>query len=92
MKPEQYILDEWEAMCAKANTSCPLIEDEVLVKMHQYIGSLKKIAQEVVGDISKRSYQRDWDSDGEFPIDYTVEINEKLDKLLNELDELSRDT
>jgi len=42
-EPEQYIFDEWDSMCAKANKSlhsdCPLLEDEVLVEMHKYVSS-----------------------------------------------------
>lgn len=43
-EPEQYILDEWNSMCAKANTSlhgdCPTLEDETLVAMHKYMSYL----------------------------------------------------
>lgn len=39
--PKQYILEEWDSMCAKANkalhSDCPLLEDEVLVEMHKYV-------------------------------------------------------
>lgn len=45
-EPEQYIFEEWDSMCAKANTSlhsdCPLIEDETLVEMHKYVGALRE--------------------------------------------------
>lgn len=95
-EPEQYIFEEWDSMCAKANKSlhsdCPLLEDEVLVEMHAYVGylgketELKKIAQEIVSYISKRSYQ------SQFGDGIVVEINEKLDKLLDKLDELSKNT
>lgn len=46
---------------------------------------LKKIAQEVVSYISKRSYQSPSD-DGTIVVD----IDEKLDSLLDKLDELSK--
>lgn len=45
---------------------------------------LKKAAQEVVSYISKMSYRH------EFGDSIVVEINEKLDKLLDKLDELSK--
>lgn len=39
--PEQYLLDEWDTLCAKASKSlrsdCPLLEDAVLVAMHKYV-------------------------------------------------------
>ena len=45
-EPDQYILDEWDSMCAKANKSlhsdCPLLEDETLVEMHKYVGSINQ--------------------------------------------------
>lgn len=45
-EPEQYILEEWDSMCAKANkalhSDCPLLEDEVLVEMHKYVGALER--------------------------------------------------
>lgn len=48
-EPEQYILEEWGSMCAKAEqalrSDCPLLEDEVLVEMHKYVVALK--AQQV---------------------------------------------
>jgi hypothetical protein len=43
-EPKQYIFEEWDSMCAKANKSlhsaCPLLEDEVLVEMHKYVGAI----------------------------------------------------
>lgn len=43
-KPKQYIFEEWDSMCAKANkalhSDCPLLEDEVLVEMHKYVGAI----------------------------------------------------
>ena len=43
-EPEQYILEEWDSMCAKANkalhSNCPLLEDEVMVEMHKYVGAI----------------------------------------------------
>ena len=43
-EPKQYIFEEWDSMCAKANKSlhsdCPLLEDEVLVVMHKYVGAI----------------------------------------------------
>jgi len=40
-EPKQYILEEWDSMCARADNSlqsdCPLLEDEVLVEMHKYL-------------------------------------------------------
>jgi len=49
-EPPQYILEEWDSMCAIANKArlgtCPLLEDEVLVEMHKYVGAQdKKIAE-----------------------------------------------
>ena len=49
-EPQKYILEEWDSMCAIANKArqgnCPLIEDEVLVEMHKYVGALdKKVAE-----------------------------------------------
>jgi hypothetical protein len=49
-EPKKYILEEWDSMCAIANkarqSDCPLIEDEVLVEMHKYVGALdKRIAE-----------------------------------------------
>jgi len=45
---------------------------------------LKKTAQEVVSNISKRSYLNQY---GDV---FVVEISEELDKLLDKLDELSK--
>ena len=43
-EPKKYILEEWDSMCAKGHKdlqgNCPLIEDEVLVEMHKYVGAL----------------------------------------------------
>ena len=43
-EPKKYIFEEWDSMCAKANKSlhsaCPLLEDEVLVEMHKYVGAI----------------------------------------------------
>ncbi len=43
-EPKQYIFKEWDSMFAKANNSlhsaCPLLEDEVLVEMHKYVGAI----------------------------------------------------
>ena len=43
-EPNQYIFEEWNSMYAKANKSlhsaCPLLEDEVLVEMHKYLGAI----------------------------------------------------
>ena len=43
-EPAKYILEEWDSMCAIAHKArqgnCPLIEDEVLVEMHKYVGAL----------------------------------------------------
>ena len=40
-KPEPYILQEWTSMCARAkrsaNSDCPLIEDEVILVMSEYM-------------------------------------------------------
>ena len=49
-EPPRYILEEWDSMCAIANKerqgNCPLIEDEVLVEMHKYVGAQdKRIAE-----------------------------------------------
>lgn len=42
--PSDYILNEWEGMCAGANirlsSDCPLLHDEVLVEMDKYITRL----------------------------------------------------
>lgn len=44
-EPEQYIFEEWDSMCAKANKSlrgdCPLLEDETLVEIHKHVGALR---------------------------------------------------
>ena len=48
------------------------------------INNLKTVAQDVVRYISNRSYQR------YFGEEIVVEIDDNLNKLLNELDELSR--
>jgi hypothetical protein len=44
-EPAEYIFQEWDSMCARANNnlrgSCPLLEDEVLVEMHKYLGGLE---------------------------------------------------
>ena len=43
-EPKQYIFEEWDSMCAKANKSLyaayPLLEDKVLVEMHKYVGAI----------------------------------------------------
>lgn len=59
-QPEQYLLDEWDTICAKANKSlhsdCPLLEDEVLVAMHKYVSEQEariSALEEFVGIISK---------------------------------------
>ncbi|MGE9292834.1 MAG: XRE family transcriptional regulator [Puniceicoccales bacterium] len=49
-EPEQYIFEEWDSMCARANKNlhgdCPLVEDEVLVEMHKYVHNLRaKVAE-----------------------------------------------
>lgn len=58
--PEQYLLDEWDTLCARANKSlhsdCPLLEDEVLVAMHKYVSEQEariSALEEFVGIISK---------------------------------------
>lgn len=60
MEPEQYILDEWMAMCARAykalQTDCPLIEDETLVTMYKYVlEQQERIAQleQLVSDMEE---------------------------------------
>ena len=44
-EPSQYILEGWDDICATANASldsdCPLLDDEVLVEMHKYLGQLR---------------------------------------------------
>ena len=46
MQPQDYILQEWDSMCANANKSlhsdCPLLEDETLVEMHKYVSRINQ--------------------------------------------------
>jgi hypothetical protein len=73
-EPAEYIFQEWDSMCARANNSlrgsCPLLEDEVLVEMHKYLGGLEsKLAaaeaeiatlRDTLVLIDNRCYQDEW--------------------------------
>lgn len=56
VEPEQYIFEEWDSMCALAHKArqgnCPLLEDEVLVEMHKYVGAQDKRIAELEKDIA----------------------------------------
>ena len=45
MLPADYILEEWKVMVGKSkhhlDSDCPLIEDEVIIEMHNYIKNLE---------------------------------------------------
>ena len=78
-EPKKYILDEWDSMCAKANkgtrSACPLLEDEVLVEMHKYLGAILIENEELrkLVDLARDEYLEE-NSDGETdcvtPYDY----------------------
>lgn len=55
-KPEQYILDEWDAMCVRshlaASGDCPLIGDGVILEMNKYIHELEEKCEELEDEVS----------------------------------------
>ena len=61
-EPPRYILEEWDSMCAIANKerqgNCPLIEDEVLVEMHKYVGAQDKRIAELEQDRAIRDLEQ----------------------------------
>ena len=69
-EPAQYILEEWDSVCADANknlaSSCQLLDDEVLVEMHKYVGALL-IENEMLRKLVSRARDEyiEQNSDGE---------------------------
>jgi hypothetical protein len=68
-EPAEYIFQEWDSMCARANNSlrgsCPLLEDEVLVEMHKYLGGLESKLAAAEADAQRYRWLRDqhWSED-----------------------------
>lgn len=67
-EPKQYIFEEWDSMCAKANKSlhsaCPLLEDEVLVEMRKYVGAILIENEKLLSVINIFAKESNWCADG----------------------------
>jgi hypothetical protein len=66
-EPKQYIFEEWDSMCAKANkalhSDCPLLEDEVLAEMHKYVGAILIENENLLSIINVFAKESSWCAD-----------------------------
>jgi hypothetical protein len=102
-EPKKYILEEWDSMCAIANkarqSDCPLIEDEVLVEMHKYVGALdKRIAElgqklshaETMGDREQAIRDLEQQAKGVEALAYSMLFRGHLENTLDRYEVLDR--
>lgn len=91
-EPEQYILEEWDSMCANANKSlhsdCPLLDDEVLVEMHKHVAHLNQrnneleiLLEDLKSDLLLRA---DIDSEGLNVVNLSGSIWHRLKKTIKD--------
>ena len=92
MQQKDYILQEWDSMCANANKSlhsdCPLLEDETLVEMHKYVSQINQrnneleiLLEDLKADLLIRA---DIDSEGCTVVNLSNSIWHRLKKIVKD--------